>query len=231
MSQSVPEFFNSFPRGYLFSLDPIVFLRFQINPTSMVHTKESDYNFIQLPGIDQPVINYRTSGPYYIDFDLFFNSTDQSSPGAQVFMPGTMPFGVAQVEAAFQMLSSRKSGAKFVIQDAANELQSIFPNKGPLSSMDKTTKFRSTPNVYFVYGARFWMGKLLRPAFKESNFRSHALLPQNLEVSVRLIVIEAGPIYTLNQATTKYYSIVQTTEGVLDFFHDMVKVVTGGRTK
>lgn len=159
-------------RGIMTNADPLnpLGLSFQLNPTRIRFDKQPRYEIDQVPGFDDPVITWISGGPKFIDFDLFFDTTQGAvdSGLTKIISPLKGSLGIEAVLESF--LRQRTN--------LIDELLGVDPIEEP-------------PDCILLLGLRWFQCKLLSAPIEEVLFNK-LLVPQRITVPIRLVVEESG---------------------------------------
>lgn len=183
-----------------------LFLQFQLNPTEIDYDLTPNYE-------EEPIIGHHTShvfwssnAPMKISFELFFDTRTDTQ--VQLFSLGDVGLGVLGVRA---VLESFLYPAEVDLFQREN-LRLDFEN---LQRLFNSNRFFAPPDVYFIFGLRWFRGKLASAPFKEKSFDNN-LIPQQLEVPVSITVLEDGAFKKYRENLRKGLAATESARNVIE---------------
>ena len=180
-------------RGLFVNVRAGLFLTFQLNPTEIDFDKTPNYE-------EEPIVGYHTSHVYWssdnpqkISFDLFFDARNNRQ-NVKLFSLGDVGLGVLGTKAILEsfLYPMEVDLLQKVDEDLLQDIKNLF----------NSNRFLAPPDIYFIYGPRWYKGKLTAAPIKEKAF-DKSLIPQQLETNVSITVLEDGAFKKWNSAHRK----------------------------
>ena len=183
-----------------------LFLSFQLNPSEIDFDKSPNYD-------EEPIVGYHTShifwssnNPMKISFELFFDAKAQEQ-NVQLFSLGRIDVGV---------LGTRSILESFLYPAEVDLFQRIDGiNSDNLKKLFNSNRFFAPPDIYFIFGLRWYKGKLLSSPIKEKSY-DHNLVPQQLETDINIAVIEDGSFKKWNDTQRKSLAVAESANNAIE---------------
>ena len=204
-------------RGIMVNPQAGLVLKFHMNPTELSIDKPVNYSETDIPGLASPEIIWVGGGGKTISFELFFDAREAG-------------FGLSQTARSLTGVLGFESIIEGFLYPQDLDLDSLdldFSNisfdslKDNINKLFYKNKYLSPPDVYFIYGPRWWKCKLLSAPFTESAF-DNLLTPQHLRVTVTLRIIEDGTFKVRQDEIRRGLSLAEGAFSAIEMPLDLV---------
>lgn len=180
-----------------------LFLTFQLNPQELGFDTSPSYEEEQIPGWHTSLVHWTGTAPEKITFELFFDSREQTA-GANFPIPGIRSGTLGQ-KAILESFLRPTNIDYFRLRQEVTEFSDLFSN----------SRFFSPPDVYFIYGIRWFRCKLQSSPITETG-HTKSLMPVQMRANVGLTVLDDGFFHKYSELQRKTLAVSESVAGAIE---------------
>lgn len=193
-------------KGVFFNARSGLFLTFQLNPKELQFDKGTSYETEPIVGWHTSLVHWTGASPEKISFELFFDTREKTA-GSLVPLPGGGTLGTKAI------LQS------FLYPEEVDLFQKDIQIKN-FAELFSNSRFFSPPDLYFVYGLRWFKCKLESSPITETGHDKY-LTPVQMTANISLIVLEDGFFHKYNETKRKALALKESVKNAVELPFDL----------